>query len=266
MKTRSINTIAAALAITMFALATQVEAGDSLKKLLGKVEKYIDLPHPVCPTPLPYPRPRPYPQPAPLPCPEPAPLPCPEPTPFPYPTPEPEPVSYFLGVYTSTVPVDLPGAGPSDGGPRVYVVPGYGEQVYGQRINQIVPNSPAFHAGLEPGDILVNANGLPMDSDQDLRDAIAGSQGYMEMQVLDSRSGQLVWVVAETDPQNSIPMAVSASSLSAARKVFNTKRSQRTLSTKAKAPSRSTQIRTHSTTRRVSHTGDVVRRPPVRRR
>ena len=116
----------------------------------------------------------------------------------------------LLGVYTSTVPVDIygggqqPATGPSDVGVRV--VPGYGDTVYGQRINQVVPNSPAFHAGLEPGDVIVDANGVPMDSKQDLVAAIQASQGYLEMKVVDARSGQLVWVVAETDPQQSNPV------------------------------------------------------------
>jgi membrane-associated protease RseP (regulator of RpoE activity) len=88
-------------------------------------------------------------------------------------------------------------------------VPGYGEQVYGQRINRIVPNSPAFHAGLEAGDVIINANGYAMDSRQQLQAAINTSQGYLEMQVLDSRSHQLVWVVAQTDSQGGGPLAAA---------------------------------------------------------
>ena len=121
---------------------------------------------------------------------------------------------YFLGVYTSTVPLDNFGGGidpvqqpmAATSRAEVRVVPGYGETVYGQRINQVVPNSPAFHAGLEPGDIIVDANGVPTESKQDLVAAIQGSQGYLEMKVLDGRSGQLVWVAAETDPQDSNPV------------------------------------------------------------
>jgi membrane-associated protease RseP (regulator of RpoE activity) len=203
----------------------------------------------------------------PIPCPQPAPTPWePAPIPLPGPVPSPAPSSYFLGVYTSTVAISLPGTGPVDGGPQAYVVPGYGEQVNGQRINRVVPNSPAFHAGLEPGDIMVNANGLAMDSEDDLRAAIAQSEGYMELQVLDSRSGQLVWVVAETDAQNSVPMVASGGDLNAARMAFKTKSSQRVSSAKSSTPGRSMQGAVKSLPRQVSPSGNGDRRPPVRRR
>lgn len=117
---------------------------------------------------------------------------------------------YFLGVTVSTVEVDVVGGGidigEPDSGPVAFVAPGYGEAVYGQRINTIVPNSPAFHAGLEPGDILIDGNGFPMDSLADLQHAINTSEGILEMKVLDNRSGNLMWVVAETDPTNTSPV------------------------------------------------------------
>lgn len=131
---------------------------------------------------------------------------CPQPQPV-----DPGPVTsgYFLGVYTSTVPVSGPVGGQPGGGPVAMVVPGYGETVYGQRIDQIVPNSPAYHAGLEPGDIIVSANGRAMDSKQDLIAAIQSSQGYLEMQVQDINTGQLQWVVAETGAPGQGPVLTS---------------------------------------------------------
>lgn len=147
---------------------------------------------------------------------------CTDPVPLPGP---PAVDGYFLGVTVSTVPVDLYGGG-GDGGddsgtPVTFVVPGAGETVYGQRINSVVPNSPAFYAGLEPGDILIDANGYPMDTLDDLHYAINTSEGILEMKVLDGRSGQLLWVVAETDPTNNSPVfasKVKAKKLSAQRK------------------------------------------------
>ncbi len=133
--------------------------------------------------------------------------PCPHPPVCP--TPSPSFGSYFLGVYTSTVPVENQGGiGPvaASGGYQTRVAPGYGSTVYGQRINQIVPNSPAFHAGLEPGDIILDANGTPMDSREDLIAAIQNSQGYLEMKVVDRNTGGIQWVVAQTDPQNTNPV------------------------------------------------------------
>jgi membrane-associated protease RseP (regulator of RpoE activity) len=268
MNARRTTTILTALAVTMLSLSSPATAGDPLEKLLGKVGKYVEITYPAPrPTPLPYPLP--YPRPVPTPCPQPVPAPwepAPIPLPGPVPSPQPAPSAYFLGVYTSTVAISLPGAGPVDGGPQAYVVPGYGEQVYGQRVNQIVPNSPAFHAGLEPGDILVNANGTAMESEDILRAAIAQSEGYMELQVLDSRSGQLVWVVAETDAQNSVPMVASSGNLNAARKAFKSKSNERPVSAKTGARVRSLPGSTASQPRQVPQTTNSDRRPPVRRR
>jgi membrane-associated protease RseP (regulator of RpoE activity) len=266
MTARRTITILAALAVTMLSLSSPATAGDPLEKLIRKVEKYVDLSYPTPrPTPLPYPLP--YPRPIPTPCPQPVPTPWePAPIPLPGPVPSPAPSSYFLGVYTSTVAISLPGAGPVDGGPQAYVVPGYGEPVYGQRINQIVPNSPAFHAGLEPGDTVVNANGMAMESEEILRAAIAQSQGYMELQVLDSRNGQLVWVVAETDAQNSVPMVATSGNLNAARKAFKTKSNQQVSSAGTGTRNRTMQGPTKSLPRQVPQTSSGDRRPPVRRR
>jgi membrane-associated protease RseP (regulator of RpoE activity) len=250
MTARTTITIAAALCVSLSSLSSPAAAGEPLDKVIGKVSRYLEFT---------------YPMPAQPACKLPVPAPWPEPGFRPLPAPAPAPASYFLGVYTSTVAVSLPGGGAADG-PQAYVVPGYGEQVYGQRINNIVPNSPAFHAGLEPGDILVNANGIALDSDEILRGAIAESEGYMELQVLDSRSGALVWVVAETDPQSSVPMVASSGNLNAARKAFKTKSSQRTVSTKAGATSRLIQGSAKTLPRQVQQTNGGDRRPPVRRR
>jgi hypothetical protein len=45
-----------------------------------------------------------------------------------------------------------------------------------------------------------------MDSLADLQHAINTSEGILEMKVLDNRSGNLMWVVAETDPTNTSPV------------------------------------------------------------
>ncbi|MEX0937843.1 MAG: PDZ domain-containing protein [Pirellulales bacterium] len=205
MTTRSRNTTIVAVALLALITAAQAQAGnpfDNVRKVINHVEHAVGggsnqiLPYPL-----------PYPQPCPTPNPYPQPQPQPWPVPEPQPQPQPVPASYFLGVYTSTVPVGQGGAVAS--GPQVRVVPGYEQQVYGQRVNNIVPNSPAFHAGLEPGDVIINANGYSMDSDQHLRAAIADSQGYLEMQILDSRSGQIVLVVAEPEAQTPAAYAVN---------------------------------------------------------
>ncbi len=120
----------------------------------------------------------------------------------------PAPAQYFLGVQVQTVNVGQSGwtgggqgAGPisgpmMQGGVSTRIAPGYGQTVYGQRVAYVTPNSPAFHAGLEVGDIILDANGAPMDSSSDLRRAISNSRGYMQMKVIDVRTRQISWVVA----------------------------------------------------------------------
>ena len=190
--------------------------------------------------------------------------------PNPYPTPQPVPSGHFLGVYTSTVPVDLGNTGsqPMARSNRIEtrVVPGYGESVYGQRINQIVPNSPAFHAGLEPGDIILDANGYPMDSKQDLSAAIQASQGYLEMKVLDGRSGQLMWVVAQTDSQNPTPVLTNNGPQNTNRPVYRTQ--QRTSNNAPRTNGNGGNVRnSNQLSQQVGSAIDLLggRRPPVRR-
>ncbi len=109
----------------------------------------------------------------------------------------PQPQTYRLGVQARTVTVD--GSTPIEASNQrvgVRVAPGYGEAVYGQLIVSVAPDSPAYHAGLEPGDIIVDANGVPMDNGQNLSYAVQNSGGRLEMKVVDVRTNQLTWVVA----------------------------------------------------------------------
>jgi membrane-associated protease RseP (regulator of RpoE activity) len=122
---------------------------------------------------------------------------CPFPVPQPQPQPLPQPVGYQLGVTARTVPVE--GGQPVEAFRQevgVRVAPGYGQTVYGQMVLSVVPDSPAYHAGLEPGDIIVDANGIPMDNGQNLQSAIRNSNGRVEMKVLDVRTNNITWVVA----------------------------------------------------------------------
>jgi membrane-associated protease RseP (regulator of RpoE activity) len=122
----------------------------------------------------------------------------------------PVPTGYFLGVTTTTVPVGQ-GVGQqpvysTQGGSQTRVAPGYGQPVDGQLVTRVIPNSPAFHAGLEVGDILLDANGYPLDSREDLIAAIQNSQGYLEIKVIDGRTNQLAWVVARTGATDPTPV------------------------------------------------------------
>jgi len=117
-------------------------------------------------------------------------------------------VSYFLGVYTRTV--QLPPTGPVVGPvgplavqvqPRVVPLPGPAPQIYGQQVTQVVPGSPAARVGLEPGDILVTGNRIPLTCRQRLTQAIGQSRGYLQLGVINVRTGQLVHLTAYPDPQ-----------------------------------------------------------------
>ncbi|TWU24801.1 PDZ domain-containing protein [Novipirellula artificiosorum] len=118
------------------------------------------------------------------------------PTPMPIAPPGQPAAVYFLGVYTSTVM--LPGSG--GGGPlgpvamvqpRIMPVPGPGPQPqYGQRIDSVVPGSPAAAVGLERGDILVTANHVPLTCKGELSRAINSSGGQLHLTVINVRTGQ----------------------------------------------------------------------------
>ncbi|TWT82201.1 hypothetical protein CA13_36620 [Planctomycetes bacterium CA13] len=100
--------------------------------------------------------------------------------------------SYFLGVYTSTVVLPNSGVGPVAAiETRVIPYPGPGpQQQYGQRVNSVVPGSPAQQIGLEPGDILVTANSIPLTCQGELLRAINRSGGQLQMTVVNVRTGQ----------------------------------------------------------------------------
>ena len=161
-----------------------------------------------------------------------------------------------LGVRTSTVEVDVALTSRRSTGPQTRVVDGYGEAVYGQRVDQIAPGSAAFDAGLEVGDVLVNANGYPMDEPALLDEAVEFSEGYMEMQVVDVRSGNLSWVVAE--PQ--VPYAAQVTNTSARRRGQNLQRSR----TDANRSNRRNGQQAFSTNQ--NRVQRAQRKPPTRRR
>ncbi|QDV65379.1 PDZ domain-containing protein [Crateriforma conspicua] len=103
--------------------------------------------------------------------------------------------SYFLGVYTETVAVTLPGGpvGPvaaAQVGVRVVPSPGPGPVHYVQRVTGVVPGSPAAHIGLEPGDQLVTGNGRPLTCRNALIHAVNQSGGQLNLVVINVRTGQ----------------------------------------------------------------------------
>lgn len=134
----------------------------------------------------------------------------------PTPMPAPQPTgSYFLGVYTSCVPLPYNNGpmGPvAMNQPRVQIAPSVtplpSPVRYGQRVNSVVPGSPAAQIGLEPGDILVTGNNIPLSSKQSLLRAINSSGGYLQLQVINVRTGQMTPLTAYPQSQN--PVAYTA--------------------------------------------------------
>ncbi|MBX6314658.1 MAG: PDZ domain-containing protein [Isosphaeraceae bacterium] len=76
-----------------------------------------------------------------------------------------------LGVFTR--PVALPGRA-------------------GLQITQVTPGSPAQRAGLEPGDIILEANGQPTRTPDELLRAIHEADGSLRLTIRDVRSGRLL--------------------------------------------------------------------------
>ena len=67
------------------------------------------------------------------------------------------------------------------------------------KVVRVTPNSPAANAGIEPGDILVEANRVPLKSEAQLADAYRKSGGKFALTVRNVRSGRDVLVDVETN-------------------------------------------------------------------
>ena len=67
------------------------------------------------------------------------------------------------------------------------------------KVVSVTPNSPAANAGIEPGDILVKANGIALESDRQLAQSYRESGGQFALTVRDVRSGRDVLVNIESD-------------------------------------------------------------------
>lgn len=117
----------------------------------------------------------------------------PNPGPFPNPNPYPPidpgfgPLPFSLGVMTAmtTVPNTQP---------QPYIAPAPGQfprltmrPTYGLRISQVVYGSAAQRAGLEVGDVITSANGVPMSDANALRRVIASSNGALNLMIRDIR-------------------------------------------------------------------------------
>jgi S1-C subfamily serine protease len=124
----------------------------------------------------------------PNPGPGPAPGPFPPPVPPPFPDPGFGPLPYTLGVATQLTAVSNPNqvyAAPVPGqpAPRLTLRP-----LYGLRVTQVVPGGAAQRSGIELGDTIMSANGIPMSDSNALRRVIASSGGALNLIVRDVRN------------------------------------------------------------------------------
>ena len=115
----------------------------------------------------------------------------------PLPLPRPVPKCYHLGVWTTLVELVTPEEQPAAvyGEPTTQVAAGQ-HPTYGLQIDRLVRFSAAERAGLEPGDVLLSANGISLQCKKDLLQAIRDSHGRLILQVLDVRTGQITAVKA----------------------------------------------------------------------
>ena len=70
------------------------------------------------------------------------------------------------------------------------------EEAEGLRITQVVPLSPAFHAGLEVGDLLLEVNKVPIRTEQAYSAAVDNSPEIMTLKVRDHRTPRVVEATA----------------------------------------------------------------------
>lgn len=115
--------------------------------------------------------------------------------------------NYFLGVWTTPVqlsahpamningPMAQAGVGQA-AAQTPWIAPGAGQPVFALRIDNIVQFSAAQRAGLQPGDLLISANGYQLHCRDQLHRAIRHSKGVMQLLVLDGRTGQLTSITA----------------------------------------------------------------------
>jgi predicted metalloprotease with PDZ domain len=66
----------------------------------------------------------------------------------------------------------------------------------GLLITEVLPLSPAYHAGLEVGDTLLEINGVPIRTEQQYSEAVDTSSPTMRLKVRDHRRPQVAEVKA----------------------------------------------------------------------
>ncbi len=116
----------------------------------------------------------------------------------------PPPPPRGLGVYCTVVNVNPYGI-PNSANPQ-------GLPVYGLRVDGVVPYGPAQRVGIEPGDVILLANGARVRSGADLRLYTSRWSGALPLGIVDVRTGALITVYPQLSPYGFPPPVVVAPS------------------------------------------------------
>ena len=116
-----------------------------------------------------------------------------------YDPPAPQPLPYFFGAALSETILRQPIYERRQADSRQRIQPRSYDR--GVRINSVTPNSPAAAAGLEPGDVLVEANSRPLESLALFDLAMAQSRGTLNLKVVNVRTGGIVPLTVQVDRQ-----------------------------------------------------------------
>ncbi len=104
------------------------------------------------------------------------------------------PVQVALGGPQPTDPPakapDTPGVGARKGGLGAVTELAFHDDEAAVKITEVEPGSPAARAGLQPGILILAANGKPVLHPNDLNNAVRDSGGTLKLTVVDSRSGR----------------------------------------------------------------------------
>lgn len=88
------------------------------------------------------------------------------------------------------LPTEIPGVDPSKGKLGAITELAFYDAEAAVKITEVEPGSPAARAGLQPGLLILQANGKLVLHPNDLKDAVRASTGTLKLSVVDPRSGK----------------------------------------------------------------------------
>jgi S1-C subfamily serine protease len=100
------------------------------------------------------------------------------------------PVEVVIGGPTApaSFPADIPTANPASGALGAVTELSFYDVEVALKVTEVEPGSPAAKAGLQPGDLIIAANGKPMLHPQELNEAVRNSNGNLRLSVVNPRT------------------------------------------------------------------------------